>query len=366
MRILQCIPTLEGGGAERQLCYLAKGLTDTGHAVQVVTMRGGVNEKRLRATPATVEVLTDLSPASPATWWRLWRAIRRFRPDVVQSWICQMDVWGGLAARWTGTPWVLSERCSRQMYPPTFKNRVRRRVAQGVSVVVANSQAGEAYWREELGVRSVLTRVIPNALPLAEIDAEQAVRPDSVGQGERIILYAGRLDAQKNLPVLFRALPAVLNGGAFRVLICGDGPDREKLQGLAVELGIIRRVQFLGYVGNLYALMKAADVFVSVSKFEGQPNAVMEAMACRCPLVISDIPEHREFLDERSALFAATSSSEGVATQLRACLASAEGAQGRATTARRIAERWDIAATARGYLAAYGAILGRGNGGGGS
>ena len=47
--------------------------------------------------------------------------------------------------------------------------------------------------------------------------------------------------------------------------------------------------------------MKASDAFVSTSTFEGQPNAVLEAMACGCPLVVSDIPAHREFLDDQTA-----------------------------------------------------------------
>jgi glycosyltransferase involved in cell wall biosynthesis len=49
--------------------------------------------------------------------------------------------------------------------------------------------------------------------------------------------------------------------------------------------------------------MKKASLFISLSKFEGSPNAVMEAMACGCPLVLSDIPGHREILNDKSALF---------------------------------------------------------------
>ncbi len=54
---------------------------------------------------------------------------------------------------------------------------------------------------------------------------------------------------------------------------------------------------------SVWALMKKASVFVSLSAYEGCPNTVMEAMACGCPIIVSDIPEHREILDEQSALF---------------------------------------------------------------
>lgn len=355
MRILQCIPTLEGGGAERQLCYLTKGLTAAGHAVHVVCMRGGVNEKRLRSTRTTVEVFADLSPASPVVLWRLLRTIRRFRPDLIQTWLCQMDVWGGIAARWAGVPWVLSERASAKAYPPTFKNRLRTGVAAGVSMVVANSHAGGQYWGQPIGGRPLLIRVIQNALPLGEIDAVVAARPITVVAKDRIILYAGRLEAQKNLPVFFRALPRVLSSGPFQVLICGDGSETGELNKLASDLRIADRVRFLGYVGNLHALMKAADVCVSVSKFEGQPNTVMEAMACGCPLVVSDIPEHREFLDERSAFLAPVDSISDISAQILLCLNSAADAQAKAAVARTIAERWNLAVTVDKYLASYAA-----------
>ena len=52
---------------------------------------------------------------------------------------------------------------------------------------------------------------------------------------------------------------------------------------------------------TVWPLLKMSNVFVSTSSFEGQPNAVLEAMACGCPLVVSDIPAHREFLGADTA-----------------------------------------------------------------
>ena len=353
MKILHCIATLAGGGAERQLCYLTKGLIDAGHESHVVCRRLGANGSRLREAGAQIDLLSEISAYSPATLCRLLRIIRRYRPDIVQTWLCQMDVWGGIAARMTNIPWVLSERSSKAMYPRTIKNFSRLVVARGVTMIVANSRAGEEYWRQALGAMSTRMRVIQNALPLAEIEEAVPWRPENIQAKDKIILCAGRLAAEKNLRLLLRAFPVVLASMPARMLICGEGPEYPELRQLAADLGILERIHFLGYVGGLYGLMKAADVFVSVGQFEGQPNAVMEAMACRCPVVVSNIPEHREFLDDRSAFLTPIDSIDAVATHILRCLRSPDTAREKATIARGVAERWDIRTTVSGYVAAY-------------
>jgi starch synthase (maltosyl-transferring) len=141
--------------------------------------------------------------------------------------------------------------------------------------------------------------VIPNAVPVEEI----IVAPPAPGAGGEppLILFAGRLVAQKNLDRLLEALQRVLRRVNARALICGDGPDAQAMSRRVAALGLEGRVSILGYRDDLWGLMKSAAVFISVSWFEGHPNAVLEAMACRCPLVVSDIDEHREFLDESMA-----------------------------------------------------------------
>ena len=83
-------------------------------------------------------------------------------------------------------------------------------------------------------------------------------------------------------------------------ILCGEGPQRSELEVMRHKLGLDADVHFTGHLpaASVWALMKKASVFVSLSAYEGCPNTVMEAMACGCPLVLSDIPAHREILDE--------------------------------------------------------------------
>jgi glycosyltransferase involved in cell wall biosynthesis len=109
-------------------------------------------------------------------------------------------------------------------------------------------------------------------------------------------------------------------------------------------------------VDNLWDLMSCADAFVSLSRFEGCPNAVLEAMACGCPVVVSDIPAHREMLDESSARFADPDDTAKAAAELKATLMSGDG--GRARVARALAAGRPVEATARLYEQLYLSLLG--------
>jgi glycosyltransferase involved in cell wall biosynthesis len=122
---------------------------------------------------------------------------------------------------------------------------------------------------------------------------------------------------------------------------------------MARELGIAHRVVFTGYVDNLWDLMKRADALVSLSRFEGCPNVVLEAMACGCPLIVSDIPAHREILDEHSALFVDLKDPDEAASAIRTTLFGGDAARRRASAARvRVAGR-SIEGTARLYEQLY-------------
>src|SRR5207247_7944342 len=106
---------------------------------------------------------------------------------------------------------------------------------------------------------------------------------------------------EKNLDVLLEALVDVFAGHPAKAVFCGDGPLRGALEQKAASLGISDRTQFLGTVPNVWSWMKRAAVVVSVGLFEGDPNAVLEAIACGTPLVVSDIAGHRALLNESSA-----------------------------------------------------------------
>ncbi len=319
MRIFQCISSLLGGGAERQLCYLAQGLVSLGHEVDVAYMVDGPFSRRLLDSGARAHRLGLRGRFDPTLVGDLCRLVGRTRAEVVQTWLPRTDVAGGAAARLLGRPWIYSER--NEGSRPGWREAVRRRLLARADLILANSEGAAAAWRRRLGdPRRV--EVVQNAVPLDEIDATPAADRAAWGcppDGE-LVLYVGRFIAPKNVTLLGEALGELLQKRPRAVVVaCGEGELRDGFRAALASRGVEERCRLPGFCDGTWSLMKAADLLVSPSISEGRPNAVLEAMACGCPLALSDIAPHRELADGREALFfAPTSLPDAVAAMARA------------------------------------------------
>ncbi|HKR62463.1 MAG TPA: glycosyltransferase [Thermoanaerobaculia bacterium] len=347
MRVLHLIPTLGGGGAERQIAALTSGLRALACDVHVGIVSGGAQLARVEAAGATIHRISTHGNYDPLLPLRIARLIRSVRPDVVQTWLTQMDVVGGIAAMMTRTPWVLSERTNKVYYPRDAKHGLRHFVGRFARAIVANSPGGVEYWTNA----RVPKTVIPNALPLAEIDA--APRDASDFGAREVLLFAGRFDAAKNLPHLIDALAKVVHERDAVALLCGEGPLEHEVRARIAHHNASDRIRLLGFRSDVWSLMKRTDVLVAPSWFEGQPNAVLEAIACGCPLVVSDIPGHRAFLDDSSALFAPPDDADALSRAITHALDDRDAARARAANARERINEWTIGRVSAAYVRVY-------------
>lgn len=139
---------------------------------------------------------------------------------------------------------------------------------------------------------------IPNGVDLG-VFAGGGPRASLAG---RVVLYLGRLERQKRVDVLIRAFAKVPVQDA-RLAIAGTGSLEGELRALASELGVAARVDFLGSRSDVAALHRAAEVFALSSDEEGQPNALLEALAAGTPTVATRVPGTDEVVGhERDAL----------------------------------------------------------------
>lgn len=138
-------------------------------------------------------------------------------------------------------------------------------------------------------------RVVANGVDVARV--VRAIRPRTAGEERPFtVVSIGRLEPVKDPLTMVESYRQGI-GRDGRLVVIGDGALREDLEALVARAGLGDCVTFTGLIDReaVFAHLAGADVFVSTSTGEGLPVAVMEAMASRTPIVLSDIPPHREF-----------------------------------------------------------------------
>jgi glycosyltransferase involved in cell wall biosynthesis len=360
MRILHITANLSGGGAERQLCYLAPALVRMGHHVHIAYSKLGPENYKLPGV--NLHRLHSKSNYDPRLLWEIRKLVIRVQPDIIQTWILRMDILGGIIARGFGIPWALREPSSSSAYSWTWKYYFRVLIASGAKAIISNSRSGIDYWKKQLP--SAPRYMVRNGLPLNEIDQAIPSLPfGGMGSKIPIVLYAGRLasdtSAKKNLRFFLHVLAKVKKRKKFIGVLCGDGPQRAELTLLKNKLGLDNDLHLTGYIasGSVWSLMKKASIFVSLSEYEGSPNAVMEAMACGCQMILSDIPGHREVADEDCAIFVDPSDIQQTANTIIMALSDPNTLKERSIIAKQRARQWSIPEMSESYESVYKRIM---------
>ena len=214
-----------------------------------------------------------------SAWIR--RTLQAVEPDAVLSFLTQTNILTIVATRGLGVRTVISERNDPRLQRHRPRVELLRRVVYPwADVVTANSK----------GALETLGDFVPNE-KLAFLPNPMLPVPATKGGAfaAPTVITVGRLVEQKGLDVLLgawaKAAPAL---PGWRLALVGGGPLEAKLKEQAATLGIEDSVDFLGHVGDPFPLLASAQFFVLTSRFEGTPNALLEAMALGLPAVVSD------------------------------------------------------------------------------
>ncbi len=357
MRVLHLIPRISGGGAERQLSYMAREMAKAGHEVHVAYLYEGPEEVLLPDV-VTHRIIVS-SNYDPMLLGKLRRLIRAVKPDIIQSWIQMMDIAAGLVLFTGKAAWILREPTSEHAYQGfNLKQALRARLARRASAIICNSPGGKSYWLGQ-GFPDKGLLVIPNAVPVDFINSIAPMQNESYSH--RVLIYAGRLMPLKNIDVLIKAMAEPRCPRDVILYVAGDGPAKSYLMSLVDKLKLREAVRFLGFLPSrdLWAHMKSADAFISLSRHEGMPNCVCEAIACGIPLVLSDIPAHRFFLDDNSALLVSADSATAVAEGIWQALNNAQEAKQRTSRALQAIAHLTTETVAARYIELYEKLNGR-------
>lgn len=133
-----------------------------------------------------------------------------------------------------------------------------------------------------------------------KMSKEEFGRKYRIPKDAKILLSVGELSVRKNHRLVISLLPKLDDSVYY--LICGQGAQQKRLVQLALRRGVFERVRFLGYQEDVREFYAHADIFVLPSLQEGLPAALMEAMACGLPCIVSDIRGNRELAGRASCL----------------------------------------------------------------
>ncbi len=304
MKLMLIITGLGMGGAERQVCDLADQFANKGHSVLLVSMTGETINRPQSLKIDVAELNMAKTPMGfIKAYWQARQLIKQFKPDVVHSHMVHANIFA----------------------------RLLRLTAPIKKLICTAHSSNEGGWSRMLAYRltdrlcDISTNVSQDAVDISvKRGAAPAERIISMHNGidtirftfnsecrvtlrkqlkltdnTPLMLAVGRLTTAKDYPNLLNAfsmLPSDLNH--VQLAIIGIGEEQDRVEALAVQLGLTARLHFLGLQRNTHEWMSAADVYVMSSAWEGMPLVLLEAMACERVVVATDCGGVKEVLGE--------------------------------------------------------------------
>ena len=298
MRITLIISTLGAGGAERTMSLMANYWVQHGRNVTLVTLAS--TEADFYALDSRVQrvglgLMGNSLNFIVAVWnnvlrvWRLRQKIKDSQPDVIISFVDKTNVLALASSLGLRRPVITSEQIDPRQYEIGFIWERMRRLMYPKAAAVVMQTHDVRPWAERM-VERERVYVIPSPVHVPTKDIESS-DPHGPRGSERLVAAMGRLKRQKGFDLLLQAFAQCSSKHAnWSLLILGEGEERACLEALVRELGIKDRVAMPGCVQDPSRILRRADLFVLSSRYEGFPNALLEAMACNLPVISTDCP----------------------------------------------------------------------------
>jgi glycosyltransferase involved in cell wall biosynthesis len=288
LRIAFVIPTHGPGGAERVASLLANEWVARGHDVTLATFEAfgeepffaleeGVKVRQLAASGSSrglpVRLGTNIARVS-----RLRALLRELGPEVVVAFMTEANVVALWACQGLGVPVVISERNQPDRPGLGTLHKLARRLSYPLARAMVVQTEAIAAWAKARFHTQV--HVIPNPVRL--------MQDDGLHESRNVyrLISLGRLTRQKGFDLLVQSFMALASKHPdWELVIYGEGPNRGALERLRKEGGCEARISLPGTTKDSLGALRQASLFALASRYEGYPNALLEALGCGLPVV---------------------------------------------------------------------------------
>ncbi|NCD09649.1 MAG: glycosyltransferase family 1 protein [Negativicutes bacterium] len=300
INVLYLITTLRPyGGAEVALANLIPYLDASTHNIWVGTVFAQEEEEvkiqlpsdQIRYFKFSKRYYTDIYG-----YKRLVDFLRINRIDVIHTHLFAANTVGRIAGKFAGVPVIISTEHNTYVNRSPLCVMIDKILARITSKIVAVSNSVLDFSAKQTAINKSIYEYIPNCVPLDKIspmstDAQVEKKLQfGLNPETQIVLSVGRLTEQKGFPYLFRAAQEVIQScpnTAF--LVVGKGELKEDFEQQIKSLGLEKSVRLLGFRNDIFDLMQISTIFAMPSLWEGLPVTLIEAGACRLPVVATNV-----------------------------------------------------------------------------
>lgn len=299
--ILHLIKSLDSGGCENMLLRTLP-LTNSFDHILITLNKEGELAKQFKTKGFKVININQKSLFSFTSYSYLIKIITKYRPNIIITYLFHADIIGRLIiqtfTRYRTIPYL---RTTYNYEKYRIVRFIEKLTKYFVKQYLANSEAVKNYYIEKIGVSKEKITVIPNGVDVSyyeNIPKDGDLRKElGINPREIVIACVANLHINKGHKYLLEAFEDVYKEKKnLKLLLVGDGDNRENLKKQTKNYLSKNNILFLGKRSDVPQLLKIADIFILPTLFEGMSNAILEAMASGLPIITTNIPENRELL----------------------------------------------------------------------
>lgn len=294
---------LDGGGSERQLRQTLRALDKSRFETHVAFFHRSpqhelaLSESGVRTVHIPLTSFKRWSAVQAAQILR--RYLRDHRIQLLHAWDPPSVIFSVPVARLAGVPVILTSlRGHRNLISPGTR-RLQQLVEHLSDAIIVNAPALAAAVEREDHIPHGKIRICPNGLETSLFRSSDRERPPELASATAVVGCVAAQRKEKHLPFLIDAFASLrLQRPGVKLLLVGSGPESDAIREHVKAVGVAEDTVLIPHTPDPAPWLRAIDIFVLTSESEGTSNSLMEAMACGCAVVASNVPGTRDLVQD--------------------------------------------------------------------